>query len=139
MSRERPSGLTRVLRPFRRVVRGRLRLRALFAVVVVTLAVLVAFDFAAVTALRGYLMNQTDSALRTAGSLVQPELNELPAGAETPTIAPGGNELIENKPDSDVERGLARWVSTHQFIVGLYGVTFFPDTGIGLAQEDGAI
>jgi two-component system OmpR family sensor kinase len=121
-----------------RLVRGQLRLRALLAVLAVALVALVAFDFAAVTALRSYLMNQTDTSLHNAASLVQPELNGLPEGAQTPTLAPGGKSLIENKPDMEVENELGTWVSTHQFIMGLYGVTFFPRTGIALAVEDGA-
>ncbi|HWC81558.1 MAG TPA: histidine kinase dimerization/phospho-acceptor domain-containing protein, partial [Pseudonocardiaceae bacterium] len=147
MSPERPSGpmrwlrplrrLNRVLRPLRRLVRSRLRVRALLAVLAVTLVVLVVFDFAAVTALRSYLMNQTDSSLRNAAAEVVPELDGLPAGAQTPTLAPGGHDLIMNKPLSDVVNEMGTWVATHQFIEGLYSVLFIPKNGIPLAVEDG--
>ena len=64
MSGSRRAGLTRVL------VRSRLRLRTLLAVLAVTLVALVAFDFAAVDALSSYLMNQTDTSLRDRKSVV---------------------------------------------------------------------
>jgi two-component system OmpR family sensor kinase len=51
----------RLLRRFRR---AKLRTRVLIGVLAVTLVALVAFDFAAVAALRGYLLSQTDSQLR---------------------------------------------------------------------------
>ena len=101
MSSVRPPVLKRILRPVQWLARGRLRVRALVAVVLVTLVVLVAFDVAAITALNSYLMNQTDTSLRNAASLVRPDLNELPAGAQTPTVEPEGNGLIENKSDSE--------------------------------------
>jgi two-component system OmpR family sensor kinase len=51
-------------RGLRRARRAKLRTRVLVGVLGVTLVALVAFDVAAVTALRGYLMNQTDNQLR---------------------------------------------------------------------------
>jgi two-component system, OmpR family, sensor kinase len=51
--------------------RIRLRTRVLAGVLAVTLAALVAFDIAAVTALRGYLTGQTDSQLREVLSVYQ--------------------------------------------------------------------
>ena len=137
MSREHPSVLTRALRPFQRLVRSRLRLRALLAVLAVALVALVAFDVAAVSALSSYLMDQTDTSLRNAASLARPGLNGLPEGTATPTLSADGR-LVMNEPDAMVEHELGTWVSNHQFIVGLYGVTFFPKTGIALAVEDGA-
>ncbi len=53
----------------RRPRRPRLRTRVLVGVLAVTLVALVAFDIAAVAALRGYLLGQTDSQLRGALSL----------------------------------------------------------------------
>jgi two-component system, OmpR family, sensor kinase len=58
----RPPGLRRV----------QLRTRVLAGVVSITLIALVAFDFAAITALRRYLVNQTDAQLQTAVRLSRP-------------------------------------------------------------------
>jgi two-component system, OmpR family, sensor kinase len=154
----RVPGLRRVLRPFHLLVRGPLRLRVLIAVVSLTLVALAAFDVTTVTALRSYLMNQTDTALSSAASVVRPELTGLPAGGEVPAQQPdpevpkqppgaevpnqppppGVERVVLNKPGSEVANELGTWVSTHQFIAGLYSVLFIPDTGIPLAVEDGA-
>jgi two-component system, OmpR family, sensor kinase len=53
----------------RRPRRAQLRTRVLAGVLLVTLAALAAFDVAAVTALRTYLIGQTDSQLRTVAGL----------------------------------------------------------------------
>jgi two-component system, OmpR family, sensor kinase len=144
MSSERPSVVTRILRPLRWLARGRLRLRALLAVVSITLVVLVAFDFVAVGALNSYLMNQTDTTLRNAAQAVRPglvaqavrpEQTDLPTGDE----GPPSRDVVSNRPGTgtEVENDLGTWVSTHQFIEGMYSVLFVPDTGIPLAVEDG--
>jgi two-component system OmpR family sensor kinase len=52
--------------------RPQLRTRVLAGVLGVTLIALVAFDFSAVTALRGYLLSRTDSQLRNVLSLYRP-------------------------------------------------------------------
>jgi two-component system OmpR family sensor kinase len=163
MSRDRTAHVSsrvpglRALRPFQRLVRGRLRLRVLIAVVSLTLVTLAAFDVTAVTALRSYLMNQTDTALRNAALVIRPELTGLPPGGDVskpqpdPTVVkqppgaaapghpppPGVQRVGLNKPGSEVANELGTWVSTHQFIVGLYSVLFIPNTGIPLAVEDG--
>jgi two-component system OmpR family sensor kinase len=149
----------RILTPLRRLVRGRLRLRVLIAVASLTLVTLAAFDVTAVTALRGYLTNQTDTALANAASAVRPELTGLPAGAEVPRQQldpevpkrppgaelpgvpppPGVEDIVLNKPGTEVENELLKWVSAHQFVVGLYSVLFVPDTGTAMVMEDGAI
>ena len=49
--------------------RAKLRTRVLLGVLAVTLVALVAFDVAAVTALRGYLIGQTDQQLQEVLSL----------------------------------------------------------------------
>lgn len=148
----------RALRPFQRLVRGRLRLRVLIAVMSLTLATLAAFDVLAATALRSYLMNETDTALRNAASVVRPELTGLPSGGEVlqqqpgsgapnqpPGVAvpnqpppPGTDRTVENQPGAEVVNELGTWMSTHQFIEGLYSVLFVPDTGVPLAVEAGA-
>jgi two-component system, OmpR family, sensor kinase len=54
--------------------RAQLRTRVLAGVLAVTLVALAGFDFAAVTALRGYLLSQTDSRLQTVLSLYRPQV-----------------------------------------------------------------
>ena len=69
----------------RRPRRAKLRTRVLLGVLAVTLVALVAFDVAAVTALRGYLISQTDQQLREVLSLYR----VLPAnGSVTPGLHP---------------------------------------------------
>ena len=53
----------------RRPRRAKLRTRVLIGVLAVTLVALIAFDVAAVTALRGYLFSRTDQQLRQVLSL----------------------------------------------------------------------
>ncbi|HEX3922273.1 MAG TPA: HAMP domain-containing sensor histidine kinase [Streptosporangiaceae bacterium] len=60
----RPPSLTAIRTQLTRARRAKLRTRVLLGVLGVTLVALVAFDVAAVTALRGYLVNQTDNQLR---------------------------------------------------------------------------
>ena len=54
----------------RRPRRAKLRTRVLFGVLAVTLVALVAFDVAAVSALRGYLLSQTDQQLQASAEPV---------------------------------------------------------------------
>src|SRR5947209_480976 len=61
----------------RGISRPKLRTQVLVGVVTITLVVLAAFDFAAVTALRRYLVGQTDSRLQTVLSVTRPQLNLL--------------------------------------------------------------
>jgi two-component system OmpR family sensor kinase len=56
----------------RRPGRPQLRTRVLAGVLLITVVALVAFDLAAVTALRGYLLSQTDSRLQTVLNLYRP-------------------------------------------------------------------
>src|SRR5215470_542053 len=56
----------------RRPRRPQLRTRVLAGVLLITVVALVAFDAAAVTALRRYLLSQTDSRLQTVLSLYRP-------------------------------------------------------------------
>jgi two-component system, OmpR family, sensor kinase len=66
-----PRRIWRALRP-RRPGRAQLRTRVLAGVLAVTLIGLVAFDFAAVAALRGYLLGRTDARLQTVLHLYRP-------------------------------------------------------------------
>jgi two-component system, OmpR family, sensor kinase len=62
--------------------RGKLRTKVVAGVVAITLVVLAVFDFAAVTALRKYLIGQTDGTLRSALTQTRPRLTALlPAAA----------------------------------------------------------
>jgi two-component system, OmpR family, sensor kinase len=75
----------------RRPRRAKLRTRVLLGVLGVTLVALVAFDVAAVTALRGYLINQTDQQLRQVLSLyrVLPVQDRIyPRSARPPHFVP---------------------------------------------------
>jgi two-component system OmpR family sensor kinase len=76
-----------------RLRRARLRTRVLAGVLAVTLIALVAFDIAAVTALRGYLIGRTDSQLREVLSVYQRvNLAHSPAGQ----LAPSGRRTPVN-------------------------------------------
>jgi two-component system, OmpR family, sensor kinase len=57
--------------------RGKLRTKVVAGVVAITVAVLAIFDLAAVTALRKYLIGQTDGTLKSALTATQPRLNVL--------------------------------------------------------------
>ena len=60
--------------------RVQLRLKVMAGVVVVTLVALAAFDVAAVTTMRRYLLGQTDSSLQGALTLTEPRLDSLLSG-----------------------------------------------------------
>ena len=68
--------------------RAQLRTRVLAGVLAVTLVALAGFDFAAVTALRGYLVGQTDSRLQTVLSLYRPLEVAVPASANRTAHVP---------------------------------------------------
>ena len=57
-----------------RLLRTQLRLKVMAGVLAVTLVALVAFDVAAVTTVRRYLLNQTDTNLQGALTLTLPRL-----------------------------------------------------------------
>ncbi|HEY4459881.1 MAG TPA: HAMP domain-containing sensor histidine kinase [Pseudonocardiaceae bacterium] len=111
----------------RRLVRSRLRLRALIAAVSVVLVALVAFDFAAITALHSYLLEQTDTTLHTAAVNNAAKLSSLPpsvaqahsvAGLGDDTPLPGGAASLGDLT-----------ASVNQFMVGQYAVLYWPDDG----------
>jgi two-component system OmpR family sensor kinase len=75
----------------RRPRRPQLRTRVLAGVLAITIVALVAFDVAAVTALRGYLLGQTDSRLQTVLRLYRPVSQALPGKLRSqPPLAAGG-------------------------------------------------
>jgi two-component system OmpR family sensor kinase len=57
--------------------RGKLRTQVLVSVLTITLVALAVFDFAAVTALRTYLINETNATLNSVLTQTQPQLNVL--------------------------------------------------------------
>ena len=61
--------------------RAQLRTRVLAGVLAITVLALVAFDFAAVGALRRYLIGHTDAQLQSVLGLYRPMTITLPAGA----------------------------------------------------------
>ena len=81
----------------RRPSRPQLRTRVLAGVLLITVVALVAFDVAAVTALRRYLLSQTDSRLQTVLSLYRPVSRPVPvrmrSQAPPPASAIAGERL----------------------------------------------
>jgi two-component system OmpR family sensor kinase len=73
----------------RRLLRAQLRLKVMAGVLAVTLVALVAFDVAAVTTVRRYLLNQTDNNLQGALTLTLPRLAAVLAAGEA-VNRPGG-------------------------------------------------
>jgi two-component system OmpR family sensor kinase len=78
--------------------RAQLRTRVLAGVLAVTLVALAGFDFAAVTALRGYLVGQTDSRLQTVLSLYRPLEEAVPASASGPARLPPKSKGVRAVP-----------------------------------------
>ncbi len=70
--------------------RGKLRTKVVAGVVAITLAVLAVFDFAAVTALKKYLVGQTDVSLKSALTVTKPRLDQLlPAFSKARVVGAG--------------------------------------------------
>jgi two-component system, OmpR family, sensor kinase len=86
----------------RRPRRAKLRTRVLVGVLAVTLVALVAFDVAAVTALRGYLLGQTDQRLREVLSLyrVLPATERVPPGIHSRPLVPPRE--VSGKPRKEI-------------------------------------
>jgi two-component system OmpR family sensor kinase len=78
--------------------RAQLRTRVLAGVLAVTLVALAGFDFTAVTALRGYLVGQTDSRLQTVLSLYRPLEVAVRAPANGPARLPPKNKQFQAVP-----------------------------------------
>jgi two-component system, OmpR family, sensor kinase len=73
-----------------RLLRAQLRLKVMVGVLAVTLVALVAFDAAAVTTVRRYLLNQTDNNLQGALTLTLPRLANFLAAGEVANHAVAG-------------------------------------------------
>lgn len=96
--------------------RAKLRTRVLLGVLSVTLVALVAFDVAAVSALRGYLLSQTDQQLRQVLSLyrvlpVHNEVRRLPPNASLPrkSGASPGRRSSGRGPSCRARLGNSTW------------------------------
>ena len=70
--------------------RGKLRTKVVAGVLAITVVVLAVFDFAAVTALRKYLIGQTDGTLKSALTQTQPRLQKLLPAARNAKLAQAG-------------------------------------------------
>src|SRR5215470_19138038 len=82
-----------------RLRRPQLRTQVLAGVLLVTLAALAVFDVAAVSELRRYLLNRTDSNLRTVLRLARPvptavRVRHAPPFAAAGRLAPGGRFVV---------------------------------------------
>lgn len=97
----------------RRPRRVQLRTRVLVGVLAVIVMALGAFDFAAVAALRGYLLRQTDARLQTVLSLYRPVDAVVPA-AEPVTVwpqagSPGQRQMVVTGPRVQVPASLGEY------------------------------
>ena len=91
--------------------RAQLRTRVLAGVLAVTVIALVAFDFAAVGALRRYLIGHTDAQLQTVLGLYRPMTITLPPGASAnwyESRAPSGALQLPRPPNARQGAGAAR-------------------------------
>jgi two-component system, OmpR family, sensor kinase len=79
--------------------RAQLRTRVLAGVLAVTVIALVAFDFAAVSAVRWYLLGHTDEQLRTVLGLYRPMTITLPSGANWAVRPAGASGQRRVPPD----------------------------------------
>ena len=93
--------------------RGKLRTKVVAGVLAITLVVLAVFDFAAVTALRKYLISQTDVTLKSALSQTQPRLTKL-----LPTFRKNANIPVAVPVVGEYYIG---WVSAQGTVVNLQG------------------
>jgi two-component system OmpR family sensor kinase len=75
----------------RRLLRTQLRLKVMAGVLAVTLVALVAFDVAAVTTVRRYLLNQTDNNLQGALTLTLPRLAAFLGAGQAANHVVGGS------------------------------------------------
>lgn len=94
-----------------RLRRAQLRTRVLAGVLAITLVAIAAFDVTAVTALRGYLLGQTDSQLQNVLRLAQPltvsrdfTLTHVPPGRVPAQTGPGFRKTVRPPPSKSVQK-----------------------------------
>jgi two-component system, OmpR family, sensor kinase len=101
--------------------RGKLRTKVVAGVVAITLAVLAVFDFAAVTALKKYLVGQTDVTLKSALTVTKPRLDQLlPAFAKARAVRAG---VIQWSSFPIVGAYTIEWVPAKGAVIDLQGST----------------
>ncbi len=99
--------------------RRKLRTKVVAGVVAITLAVLAVFDFAAVTALKKYLMGQTDVSLKSALTVTKPRLDQLlPAFAKAGVVRAG---VIQWSSLPNIGAYTIEWVPAKGAVVSLQG------------------
>jgi two-component system OmpR family sensor kinase len=99
--------------------RRKLRTKVVAGVVAITLAVLAVFDFAAVTALKKYLVGQTDVSLKSALTVTQPRLNQLlPAFIKARAVRAG---VVQMSSFPIVGAYTIEWVPAKGAVVDLQG------------------
>lgn len=107
--------------------RAQLRTRVLAGVLLITLVAFAAFDIAAVAALRGYLLSQTDSQLRTV-------LNQAARGRQLGTVLPAA---ADREPPPPLQRALGEYYivflsGAKQSVIFRVGPDFVPRLPPGL-------
>jgi two-component system OmpR family sensor kinase len=123
-------------------MRGQLRLRVLVAVLLVTLVALAAFDATAVTALRGYLVAQTDTSLLNVAAVDRAQLATVPLTELQELTAPSrGGPKPPSEPAQVVEYVASRKGLTLGEVVkpinleGQDTVIYAPDNGDEIALQ----
>jgi two-component system OmpR family sensor kinase len=109
----------------RRLLRAQLRIKVMAGVLAVTLVALVAFDVAAVTTVRRYLLNQTDNNLQVALTLTLPRLAAVLAGGQPATHVVAGPRGSNKLPSQQVPTPKERIPA----LPGAYDMVFLPVRG----------
>ncbi len=99
--------------------RGKLRTKVVAGVVAITLAVLAVFDFAAVTALKKYLVGQTDVTLQSALTVTKPRLNQLLPALNKARVVRDG--VVQWSSFPSVGAYTIEWVPAKGAVVDLQG------------------
>jgi two-component system, OmpR family, sensor kinase len=110
----------------RRLLRVQLRLKVMAGVLAVTLVALVAFDVAAVTTVRRYLLNQTDSNLQVALTLTLPRLANFLAAGQAAHHAVAGPP---REPHAVPAQSALRSKEKVPALLGAYDMVFLPVRG----------
>jgi two-component system, OmpR family, sensor kinase len=121
----------------RRTYRAPLRLRVMAGVVAVALIALVAFDTAAITTMRRYLLGQTDTALKTVLNVTRPQLGALVPfygpgpGAIKQASVPGARFQFSHPVQNPVPQNV-------KSVLGQYALSYLPARGTAIHLEIGA-
>jgi two-component system, OmpR family, sensor kinase len=150
LERARARALPRRVRALAvRLRRAQLRLRVMAGVVAVTLAALAAFDITAVTAMRAYLVNQTDHNLKVALTLTKLRLPMLvpnyyvhdrgQVAAWKP--ATGGALVAKARAQKPVVDAVpaSGYLAPSKSLLGEFGITYVPSKGDQVTLQVAAI